>query len=819
MHRRFPQLWRVARSTVPALLASLALALIVYALASAQSDDAPKAPALTRPANGISTTDTTPSFSWSRADGAVSYSFQLALDPGFTAIVAQNDANRRSFSPPALADGQTYYWRVSAIDDAATTTWSETWSFTIPAKETPTGTKTPVPTATKKATPSKTPKATRTPKSAPTVRPTRTPPPLATPIPSRTPEIVSTLTGTLPHGQELPITGAGRSNASRTSNTIVDRDLGTIWISQTNRPASAFVYVQLDRAQPISRIRWVFGLTGRADAMRVEISTDKSTWTPVWSGGNAPVGSWRDLRVNVTARYVRFSFANPKGDAYLGGLAEVEVWPAAPTPTVTASATRTPTATRTATPTRTPTSTGTPTYTLSPAATLTMTPDPTVTLSPTTTPTVTPSMTATVTRTITPSPTSTSMSTPTRTPTATATATPTATPAPTATPVAPVTGGLVRNPSFEQGAINWYIEGAGRVAMAGAHGGNGVMRLEFGGGFSNQHISLLPGNTYELRVWGKLEGGVDLGHAGVTYQDADGNRLLDLEPPELEFQQPYWVQKTLVFTVPEGVSYLSVFAWKEEGPSALLVDDFYLIQQLQPEPTPSVTPAGSCQRLLVPAYFYPPTGLWDSMIDQGTGVNIIVLNPNSGVDTKHEWRYDASLAKARAAGKKIIGYIQTDYSERPVSEILLEMDRYREWYGVTSFFLDEADTSADAVAHYKEMTDYVHAMGGIAVLNFGFRPDEGFMQVADILIVFEDAATVYATYQLPAWIDKYPSHRFAQMIYGVTAENIDWVMTKARESNAGYIWITDDHISSGSPYNTLPSYWEDLNARVDAGCS
>ncbi|MCC6790858.1 MAG: discoidin domain-containing protein, partial [Thermomicrobiales bacterium] len=629
---------------------------------------------------------------------------------------------------------------------------------------------------------------------------------------------------------------------------------------------TAFVYVQLDKAMPIAKIRWVFGIAGQADAMTVEVSTNKSTWTKVWSGGNAPPGSWRTLNVDVTARYVRFSFTNPNNDTYLGGLAEVEVWPASPTPTATATPTKTPTVTRTPTPTPTATLTSTPTATntatatpsptitasptfqptftptssstatatktatptVAPSFTRTITPSPTSTATPTVTVTVTASPTSTATptssatSTITPSPTMTATVTPTATPanTATSTATPTSTstPAPTATPGPPVTGGLVRNPSFEQGAINWYIEGEGWVSNVGAHGGAGVMRLEMGGGFSNQHFSLLPGNTYELSVWGKLEGGVDLGFAGVTYQDVAGNRLEHLEPATLEFIQPYYVQKTLRFTIPEGVSYISVYAWKNNGPSTFLVDDFYLIQSLQPEPSPSVTPTTSCQRLLAPSYFYPPTGLWDPLVDQGSGVSFIVLNPNSGVDTKHEWRYDAPLAKARAAGIRIIGYIQTDYGTRPASEVIAEMDRYREWYGVTSYFLDEADTEPESLALYKEMTDHVHAMGGIAVLNFGFRPHPGYMAVADILIVFEDAATVYASYQLPAWIDDYPSHRFAQMIYGVTEENIDWVMTKARESNAGYIWITDDHISSGSPYNTLPSYWEDLNALVDTGC-
>src|SRR5690606_30810091 len=127
---------------------------------------------------------------------------------------------------------------------------------------------------------------------------------------------------------------------------------------------------------------------------------------------------------------------------------------------------------------------------------------------------------------------------------------------------------------------------------------------------------------------------------------------------ELEFIRTEYVEKRLVFTVPAGVATVSVFAWKNEGPAAFLVDDLSLV------PAAGSVPAASprlvtCQRLMAPAYFYPPTGLWDTMIEQGSALGFIVLNPNNGVHTEHEWRYDAPLAEARAARIKVVGYIET----------------------------------------------------------------------------------------------------------------------------------------------------------------
>lgn len=367
--------------------------------------------------------------------------------------------------------------------------------------------------------------------------------------------------------------------------------------------------------------------------------------------------------------------------------------------------------------------------------------------------------------------------------------------------------------------MNWYTEGTTAAVSAGAWSGTGALRVPATGGYADQGFSLLAGNTYTLTVWAKLDGALDLGQIGVIYRDVNGLRLTQYEPSPLSFIQTQWTNKSLTFTVPQGATSGKIFAWKTSGPAAFLVDDALLVYQVNPTPTPSVTPgAGTCQQLLAPAYFYPTTGQWDLMIDAGSGTGIIVLNPNSGVDVKHEWRYDAPLAAARAKGYRIIGYIQTDYGTRAAADVIAEMDRYREWYGVTSFFLDEADTYPESIPLYTQMTDYAHAMGGFVVLNFGFRPHPGYMEVADILIVFEDNINVFNSYWLPDWIKDYPANRFANLIYGVSADQVDEVIARTKAMNIGYVWITDDHINTGSPYNLLPTYWESINQQTAADC-
>jgi hypothetical protein len=142
--------------------------------------------------------------------------------------------------------------------------------------------------------------------------------------------------------------------------------------------------IDLRRSHRLTSIRWVFGVTGRADSWRLQTSPNGTAWTDLAAYSNARSRVWQIHPASGTARYVRFLFANPNRDAKLGGLAEVEVygtWTNG-TPPATSTPFPIPTATMTPIPTSTP----------SPTAALTSTPDPLATPTPnaTSTPTSTP---------------------------------------------------------------------------------------------------------------------------------------------------------------------------------------------------------------------------------------------------------------------------------------------------------------------------------------------------------------------------------------------------------------------------------------------
>lgn len=75
-------------------------------------------PMIDAPAPGATGVDLTPTFAWSTVDGATSYTFQIALDAGFTSggWTTSGLTNNAYVAEQALAYSTTYYWRVTAYD-------------------------------------------------------------------------------------------------------------------------------------------------------------------------------------------------------------------------------------------------------------------------------------------------------------------------------------------------------------------------------------------------------------------------------------------------------------------------------------------------------------------------------------------------------------------------------------------------------------------------------------------------------------------------------------------------------------------------------
>jgi len=89
------------------------------------------APTLSSPASGSTGVLTNPTLTWNASAGALGYRLQVSTDSSFSSVVFdQQGITSTSQQVSGLANGTTYYWRVSATGTGGTSPWSATWSFT-----------------------------------------------------------------------------------------------------------------------------------------------------------------------------------------------------------------------------------------------------------------------------------------------------------------------------------------------------------------------------------------------------------------------------------------------------------------------------------------------------------------------------------------------------------------------------------------------------------------------------------------------------------------------------------------------------------------
>jgi hypothetical protein len=149
----------------------------------------------------------------------------------------------------------------------------------------------------------------------------------------------------------------------------------------------------------------------------------------------------------------------------------------------------------------------------------------------------------------------------------------------------------------------------------------------------------------------------------------------------------------------------------------------------------------------VPAYFHPAVepASWDALVDAAPALDAVVINPDSGVGPAPDPAYAAVAARLRAAGVRVLGYVDTDYARRPHHAVVAEVSTYRDWYAVDGVFFDQTPASADGLPHYTRLAVAARALDALClVFNPGLPPDPGYHALADLVVTFEGPWAAYA---------------------------------------------------------------------------
>jgi hypothetical protein len=211
-------------------------------------------------------------------------------------------------------------------------------------------------------------------------------------------------------------------------------------------------------------------------------------------------------------------------------------------------------------------------------------------------------------------------------------------------------------------------------------------------------------------------------------------------------------------------------------------------------------------RLVVPAYFHPAAhpDQWEWLAEHPSRVRLVILNVANGPGAGPEPPFQAAVERLRGAGVHVIGYVDTNYSRRPVQYVTSSFRRYVKWYDVTGVCLDRAAAGAAEVDYYAGLAARVREMGARTVFfNHGIHPQEAYAEHADLLGTFEGPWPAYQQADVPRWTRRWPAEKFYHVVYSVPPERFDDAARLASQRHAASVYITER--GGSNPYDRLPA--------------
>lgn len=222
----------------------------------------------------------------------------------------------------------------------------------------------------------------------------------------------------------------------------------------------------------------------------------------------------------------------------------------------------------------------------------------------------------------------------------------------------------------------------------------------------------------------------------------------------------------------------------------------------------------TCAGIGLPAYFRPGPA-WDRALAAGPALRFMILNLANGPGTTSDPAFVTAVRDAQAQSVAVLGYVDTSYGKRAPNLAEGDIDRFKEWYGVDGILFDQVSSSPGDLRYYRVLSDYVRAsLGRLVVLNPGTFPDEGYMDVGDVVVTFEGFFGVYRDLYSPGpdWVSSYAPERFWHLVYSTLETDLPAALTLARSRGAATVYVTDGTLPN--PWGALPSYWERESALV-----
>jgi hypothetical protein len=220
---------------------------------------------------------------------------------------------------------------------------------------------------------------------------------------------------------------------------------------------------------------------------------------------------------------------------------------------------------------------------------------------------------------------------------------------------------------------------------------------------------------------------------------------------------------------------------------------------------------------MVPLYTYPG-GTWDTVIktknDHPDVPIVAIVNPASGPGGSKDSNYVSGINELRDAGVIVIGYVSTAYTSRSLTAVKGDIDKWDSWYDIDGIFFDEQTNWAGGESYYAEAGDYAESKGlGFTVGNPGTNSIPSYLATVDVVLIYESPGLPNLD-NYDSW-DPYGNDQLGMIPFGVSSLPTSWL--KDAIKIVGWVYVTSDNLPN--PWDSLPSYFDDMATLLDDGSS
>jgi hypothetical protein len=194
--------------------------------------------------------------------------------------------------------------------------------------------------------------------------------------------------------------------------------------------------------------------------------------------------------------------------------------------------------------------------------------------------------------------------------------------------------------------------------------------------------------------------------------------------------------------------------------------------------------------------------VWNTVTEYGTAqpdTLTVVVNVANGPGNGRDPSYTAATARLRAAGVRLLGYVDLHFAIRPAARILADVDRWA-GYPVHGVFLDHVSASPFSIGPAAVAIGAARRAGlGDAVLNPGVPPDRSYRDLGAAICVFDGAWKRYLQ-----WDGAGTEPGDGHLVHAVPRGEMEdaWLLQATR--SAGFGMVTD--LASPQAYANLPAW-------------